>query len=291
MSTMQRRAVVVYVALFLLVGSASGALLVTAESPEVAFENPEFELSAGDTFEVDGQEYTVTEVTEAESGGGGGGHGGGGAETTVTATIERDRTVERSETWANESTVELDDEEWRVRTAGENSTSVTLVEVLDRQAILEEDPDADNATVERDGGEFVVVDEGEGDPRLVPADEYFPDPAERSYAVGDEFEYGDRTVTVDSIAADGAVLVWTASDPVTTELTHSSTATIGDTEFAVAIPDGSTLALSTDIQGYEAQLARIDRFGQQSDGLWRMVIISFLASGLLGTTAFMPSRY
>lgn len=279
---MQRRAVVVYVALFLLVGSASGVLLTTAETPEVAFENPEFELSAGDTFEVDGQEYTVSDVTETETDEG---------ETQFAATIERDRTVERSETWANESTVELDDEEWRVRTAGENSTSVTLVEVLDRQAILEEDPDADNATVERDGGEFVVVDEGEGDPRLVPADEYFPDPAERSYAVGDEFEYGDRTVTVDSIAADGAVLVWTASDPVTTELTHSSTATIGDTEFAVAIPDGSTLALSTDIQGYEAQLARIDRFGQQSDGLWRMVIISFLASGLLGTTAFMPSRY
>jgi hypothetical protein len=279
---MQRRAVVVYVALFLLVGSASGALLTTAETPEVAFENPEFELSTNDTFEVDGQEYTVTDVTETETDEG---------ETQFAATIERDRTVERSETWANESTVELDDEEWRVRTAGENSTSVTLVEVLDRRAILEEDPDADNATVERDGGEFVVVDEGEGDPRLVPADEYFPDPAERSYAVGDEFEYGDRTVTVDSIAADGAVLVWTASDPVTTELTHSSTATIGDTEFAVAIPDGSTLALSTDIQGYEAQLARIDRFGQQSDGLWRMVIISFLASGLLGTTAFMPSRY
>jgi hypothetical protein len=279
---MQRRAVVVYVALFLLVGSASGVLLTTAETPEVAFENPEFELSAGDTFEVDGQEYTVSDVTETETDEG---------ETQFAATIERDRTVERSETWANGSTVELDDEEWRVRTAGENSTSVTLVEVLDRQAILEEDPDADNATVERDGGEFVVVDEGEGDPRLVPADEYFPDPAERSYAVGDEFEYGDRTVTVDSIAADGAVLVWTASDPVTTELTHSSTATIGDTEFAVAIPDGSTLALSTDIQGYEAQLARIDRFGQQSDGLWRMVIISFLASGLLGTTAFMPSRY
>ena len=279
---MQRRAVVVYVALFLLVGSASGVLLTTAETPEVAFENPEFELSAGDTFEVDGQEYTVSDVTETETDEG---------ETQFAATIERDRTVERSETWANESTVELDDEEWRVRTAGENSTSVTLVEVLDRRAILEEDPDADNATVERDGGEFVVVDEGEGDPRLVPADEYFPDPAERSYAVGDEFEYGDRTVTVDSIAADGAVLVWTASDPVTTELTHSSTATIGDTEFAVAIPDGSTLALSTDIQGYEAQLARIDRFGQQSDGLWRMVIISFLASGLLGTTAFMPSRY
>ena len=242
---MQRRAVVVYVALFLLVGSASGVLLTTAETPEVAFENPEFELSAGDTFEVDGQEYTVSDVTETETDEG---------ETQFAATI-------------------------------------TLVEVLDRQAILEEDPDADNATVERDGGEFVVVDEGEGDPRLVPADEYFPDPAERSYAVGDEFEYGDRTVTVDSIAADGAVLVWTASDPVTTELTHSSTATIGDTEFAVAIPDGSTLALSTDIQGYEAQLARIDRFGQQSDGLWRMVIISFLASGLLGTTAFMPSRY
>lgn len=286
---MQRRAVVVYVALFLLVGSASGAILTTAESPAVAFENPEFELSAGDTFQADGQAYTVTEITEAEAGGGG--HGGGGAETTITATIERDRTVEQSETWANESTVELDDEEWRVRISGEDPTSFTLEEVLDRQAILEEDPDADNATVERDGGEFVVVDEGAGDPRLVPTDEYFPDPTERSSAVGDAFEYGDRTVTVDAVTADGAVLVWTASDPVSTELSHASTATIGDTEFAVAIPNDSTLALSTDVDGYEAQLARMDRFDQQGDGLWRLVIISFLASGLLGTMAFMPSRY
>ena len=69
---MQRRAVAVYVALFVLIGVASYTLMVTAEQPQVAVENPNFQLSSGDGFTVDGQSYTaatVEEVTEE------GGHG------------------------------------------------------------------------------------------------------------------------------------------------------------------------------------------------------------------------
>lgn len=73
---MQRRAVAVYAALFVLVAGVAGVLTVTADSPEIGFENPDYEVSDGETIEVEGQEYVV-EITEVEESGGGG-HGGGG---------------------------------------------------------------------------------------------------------------------------------------------------------------------------------------------------------------------
>lgn len=286
---MQRRAVAVYVAFFLLVGSATGVIVTTAQTPGISFENPDHELSSGDTFEVDGNEYTVAEISEPEAGGGGG-HGGGG-EATITGTVERERTTERSESWSNGSTVEVDGDEWNVRIEGENASSFTLVEALDRTAILEEDPDADNETIERDGEEYVVVDDGEGETRLVPADEYFPAPEERSYAVGDEFAYDDRTVAVDAVSADAATVVWTGTETVSIEVAQDSRVTIGDTEFVAHYPSGSTLVLSTDFESYEAQLAEIERHETNSNGLWRVMIVSLLSSGLFLAMAFMPSRY
>ncbi|WP_066412833.1 hypothetical protein [Halorubrum aethiopicum] len=284
---MQRRAVAVYVAFFLLVGSATGVLVTTAQTPGISFENPDYDLSSGDSFEVDGNEYTVAAITETEEGGGG--HGGS-VTTTITATVERNRTAEASESWANGSSVTLDGGEWSVRISGDDPSSFTLVEVLDRTAILEEDPNADNETIERDGEEYVVVTEN-GESRLVPANEYFPEPAERSYAVDDEFAYGDRTVTVDSVSSDAAVVVWMTTETVSTEIAQNSRVTIGDTEFVAHFEDASTLTLSTDFESFEAQQAAIDRHETRSDGLWRVMIVSLLSSGLFLAMAFMPSRY
>ncbi|WP_281195991.1 hypothetical protein [Halorubrum sp. F4] len=287
---MQRRAVAVYVAFFLLVGSATGVIVTTAQTPGISFENPDHELSSGDAFEVDGDEYTVADISESEAGGGGG-HGGGGGEATVTGTVERERTTEQSESWSNGSTVEVDGGEWTVRIEGDDPDSFTLVEELDRTTILEDDPNADNETYERNGEEQVAVTDENGETRLVPADEYFPAPEERSYAVGDEFEYGDRTVAVDAVSADAATLVWTATETVSIEVEQDSRVTIGDTEFVAHFQDSSTLVLSTDFESYEAQLAEIDRHETNSDGLWRVMIVSLLSSGLFLAMAFMPSRY
>ena len=41
----------------------------------------------------------------------------------------------------------------------------------------------------------------------------------------------------------------------------------------------------------QAQREAIDRHGTNSDGLWRVTIVSLLSSGLLLAMAFMPSRY
>lgn len=276
---MQRRAVAVYVALFVLIAGGAGVLTATADSPEIGFENPDFEVSEGDPIEVDGEEYVVAGV-----------EGDDGAESSAVATIERNVTAEQSETWANESTVEVGDREWRVMITGEDPNEFTLVEELDRQAILEDDSQADNETVERDDGEYVVVTE-DGESTLVPVEEYFPTPEERSYAEDDAFEYGDNTATVDNVTADQAVLVWEATETESIEIEGEAIVTIGETEFVANFPDASTVQLSSDIEGYEAQVAQIEQFQQYNSGLTRVLVLAFLSSLLLLGAAFIPSRY
>ncbi|MDZ5812310.1 hypothetical protein U4E84_13255 [Halorubrum sp. AD140] len=266
----------VYVALFVLIAGGAGVLTATAESPEIGFENPDFEVSENDTVEVDGESYTVAGISEGEDG--------------MMGTLEQEETVERSETWENESTIELDDREWRVEITGDEPSEFTLVEVLDREAILEEDDSADNETIERDDGEYVAVTE-DNETTLVPVDEYFPAPEEQSYATGDSLEYDDRTVTVDEITADQAVVVWEGTQTNTVEIEEETPVTIGETEFVATFPDDSTMALSSDIEGYEAQVAEIDQFDQYTDGLTRVVVLAFLSVLLLLAAAFVPTRY
>ncbi|WP_049911171.1 hypothetical protein [Halorubrum lipolyticum] len=266
----------VYAALFLLVAGVAGVLTATADSPEIALENPDFEVSEGDSVEVDGETYTVAGISEGDS--------------APIGTLEQNETAEFSETWANGSTVAVDDREWTVEIAGDDPSGVTLVEVLDRQAILESDDAADNETVERDDGEYVAVTD-DGETTLVPADEYFPAPEERSYATGDSFEYDGHSVTVDEVTADQAVIVWEGTQTNTIEIEQDTTVTIGETEFIAHFPDASTMTLSTDIEGYESQVAEIDRFEQYNTGLTRAVVLALISVVLLLSTAFIPSRY
>ncbi|GAB7009831.1 hypothetical protein [Halorubrum trueperi] len=266
----------VYAALFILIAGAAGVLTATAESPEIALENPDFEVSEGDQLDVDGETYTVAGISEGDDG--------------VTGTLEQEEETELSETWANESTVEFEDGEWRVEITGEEPTEFTLVEVLDRQAILENDDSADNETVERDDGEYVAVTE-DGETTLVPVDEYFPTPEEQTYATGDSIEYDGQTVTVDEVTTDQAVIVWQGTQTTTIEVAQETTVTIGQTEFIAHFPDASTMTLSTDVAGYEAQVAEIDRFDQYNSGLTRVIVLAFLSTVLLAAAAFVPSRY
>ena len=282
---MQRRAVTVYVALFVLIAGGAGALSATAETPEISFDDPEFIVSAGDQIDADGESYTVADITESEPDDDG--------QTTITGTLERETDAEFSETWENESVVTLADPagDWRVHITGEEPTEFTLVEVIDRQAILEADDAADNETVERDDGEYVVVTDESGDSQLVPADEYFDAPETRSYSVGDTLTYNEETVTVDSITAADVSVVWEGVETTTIELEEESTVTLGGTEYVAHFPDASTLTLSTDIAGYEAQLTGIEQFHQYTDGLFRIAVLSVLSAVMLLGIAFVPSRY
>ncbi|TKX42159.1 MULTISPECIES: hypothetical protein [unclassified Halorubrum] len=272
----------VFVALFLGVAGVAGALTATAESPEIAFENPEIDASQNESIEVGGQSYVVADISESENDAG---------QMVISGTLEREFTTQTSETWANGSTVSVDDREWRVEIGGENATEFTLVEVLDRQAILEADDDAENETVTLDDGEYVAVTDESGERTLVPADEYFPAPEERTHASGDTLEYDGQTVTVDEVTAGGAVLVWETTETETVEIAQESTVTIGDTDYAAHFPDAATLRMTTDVESYQAQVTEIERFNQYNSGLTRVLVLSVLSSIMLAGMAFIPSRY
>ncbi|GGJ16422.1 hypothetical protein GCM10008995_27880 [Halobellus salinus] len=267
---MQRRAAAIYVALFVLVGAASYSLIATAQQPTVEFEEPTYELTQGDQLDAGGQTYTVVGVSET----------GGELEYTN----ESDR---YTATWENDSTQTVDDEEWRVVIAGDDPTEVTLREAVNESALLAEDPDASDETVEQNGTRYVVINNS----RLVSASEYFPEPETRTYTQGDTLDYRGNTTTVDSVTADTAELVWTAPRTNTVDVGHEANVTIGDqTQFAY-VPDGSTIQLIDDYSRYRQQTAEIDQYQTYRNGLWGVSIVSLLTAVFMTGFAYLPSRY
>ncbi|MXR42967.1 hypothetical protein GRX01_16660 [Halobaculum sp. WSA2] len=289
---MQRRAAAIYVAFFLVVGAASFSLIATASAPQLTFDNPDHELSQGDSFTLDGQEYTVSDISAEMEGGGGGGHGGGGqAHLVRSGTLEYTNDSARyTVEWANDSTVTYDGQDWTVTTDSE-SESFTLTEVVDRTAILENDSTVENETTTVDGEEYVVERE-DGNRTLIPADEYFPAPETREYAIGDELDgIEDNTATVASASSDAATLEYFA--PRTNEISVADEAnvTVGSTTYFAYFPDNSTMLLTQEFETYEQYQTATSSETTMTNGLWGVTILSGLSAFLLLGMAYMPSRY
>ena len=278
---MQRRAAAIYVAFFLVVGAASFSLIATASAPQLSFENPDHELSQGDTLTVDGQEFTVSGISaEAEEG-----------EVTRSGTLEStNQSARYTVEWANDSTVTYDGQDWTVTTDNE-SESYALTEVLDRTAILQNDSDVENETTTVGGQEY-VVERDDGNRTLIPADEYFPEPETREYAVGDELEnIEDNTATVASVSSDAATLEYFA--PRTNEISVADEAnvTVGSTTYFAYFPDNSTMLLTQEFDTYEQYQQGTETQTTMTNGLWGVTILSGLSAFLLLGMAYMPSRY
>ncbi|MFB6221925.1 MAG: hypothetical protein ABEH90_10870 [Halolamina sp.] len=282
---MQRRAVAVFVAFFVVVGGLSLGLVVTAESPTLNADGQE--LQAGDSFTVSGQQYTVAAVDVSESSGG---HGGGS--TTYEAVFEwTDQDAQYTESWENNTTVEFDGKTWRVLVeSGDDPSTVTLEQQLDKAAILAEDPDADNETVMHEGEEHVVIEE-DGEERLVPADEYFPEPETRTYSEGDTFDYNGNETTVDTVAADAVELRWTAPKQKSTSAAYRANVTLSGQTFFVEFLDEETILLSSDFEALAEHNEATTTYHQLKNGLWGVTLLSGTTAILLLGMAYMPSRY
>ncbi|MFC6786779.1 hypothetical protein ACFQFH_13105 [Halobaculum halobium] len=291
---MQRRAAAIYVAFFLIVGAASFSLIATASAPQLSFENPEHELSEDDPFTVDGQEYTVSDISAEMEGGDGGGHGGGGqAHLVRSGTVEwTNESARYTVEWANGSTVTYEGQDWAVATDNESET-FTLTEQIDRTAILQNDSDVENETTTVDGEEYVVERaDGNESRELIPVDEYFPEPETREYAVGDEIEnVDDETVAVASVTPDAATLEYFA--PRTNEISVSDEAnvSVGSTTYFAYFPDNSTMVLTQEFETYNQFEEATAMQTTMTNGLWGVTILSGLSAFVLLGLAYMPSRY
>lgn len=281
---MQRRAAVISVVFFLVIGAGAYSLIATASTPSVSFENPEYSLAQGDEFSVPGsdQTYTVSSITEEEESGG---HGGGTTSGELTYVNDSAR---YTETWDNESTVTLDGTDYRVEIANVSDPSeATLVELYNETAILQADSNADNETVTRNGERYVVVN----DSTLVSVDEYFPANETRTVAEGDSFDYNNQSVTVAAVETSGVTIEWFAPEENTVAVDNEANVTISDQQYLAYFPDGETLVLTQNYDSYQTQLSEIDRFHETENGLWGVTIVSFTTVVLLTGMAFLPSRY
>jgi len=277
---MQRRAVAVFVALFVLIGAASYTLIATAEQPQVAVDDPDFQLSSGETFTAGGQSYTaatVEEVTEEGS------HGS--TSTYIAATVEWNQTgVENTDEWATGDTVTVDERDWNVVSA--QSPTVTVEEAIDREAILQSDPAADNQTYSDGDSTFVIVND-----ERVPASEYF-DPATVSFDEGQTIPYEGQGATIDSVANGTVSLSWTVTESNSQELRAGDTITLADNStYTAYFTDTSTMELTSNSEAYQAEVAEQETFSQRVSGLRWVAFTAGFISFLLIAFAFLPSRY
>jgi hypothetical protein len=287
---MQRRAAVIYVAFFLVVGTASYSLIATAQAPTVGFENPEHSLEQGDSFSIDSQQYTATTVNtevERESSD----HGGTTVTVTRTATFAwTNQSALYTETWDNGSTVTYEGDDWNVFIPnGTDPSSATLRESIDRAGILANDTSADNETVTRDGQEFVIVTEN-GSSTLVPASEYFPTPETQELSESRTIDYNGNQTSVD-VADESVALSWNAPRENTVEVGDRANVTLGGQTYLAFFSSNDSVVLTQDFESFRAQNDDIDQFTRQKNGLWGITILSGLSVFFLIGLAFLPSRY
>jgi len=285
---MQRRAAAIYVAFFLIVGAASYSLIATATAPTVEFDNPEYQLGQDDSFTLGGTEYTVADISAGYEGGGHGSAPELVREGTLSWTNESAR---YTATWENNATVTVEDNEWRVLTDNDSDPpQLILQDELNRTAILQDDPNADDELVTRQGEDYVAITE-DNTTRLVPADEYFPEPERVTYAEGETLTLEGNETTVASVSEAEVVLEWTAPRGSTLTLGDRANVTIQDQQYLAMFPDNSTVVLTQDYESYRTQQSEIERFETYKNGLWGVSIVSGLTVVLLAAMAYLPSRY
>ena len=289
---MQRRAAAVSVAFFLVVSAASYSLIATAEEPTVDFEDPEHSLQQGESFTLADQEYTVTSI-DASVELTGGDHGGGEAlvrSGEISWTVE---SASYTDTLGNGSSITVDNVTYTVVIDNdEDPAGFTLREELDREAILQDDPNANNQTfTDAQGNEFVIL-QRDGEEELVPVEEYFT-PEKQTYEVGDQLTYEgqDQPVTVDDVSGDAVTLAWTAPRENTASLNHLENVSINDQTYLVFFPNNETVYLTQQYDAYEQQTTQIDQHHRHVNGLWGVNILSGLAAVAMLGLAYLPSRY
>jgi hypothetical protein len=277
---MQRRAAAVYFVLFVLVGAgAYGFIQVGMSQPTVGLDGPTY--AEGDELTVGDRTYTVDSIDAEE---------GELAEYAGDADLVRFNESKReTATLENDSTVTFDGGEYRVVTGEE---SFTLVEEQNVSAILADDPDVEDETATRDGEEFVVYRENQS---IEPLSEYLPEPDRIEFSVGEDFEYEaeDVTASVDGVSADGVRLSWAAPGEETITVSAGENQTVNGVEYFAHFPNENRVQILRSDQHYGTyvgELGAIEYWNERQNGVWGVVILSFITGVVLVATAYLPVK-
>lgn len=283
---MQRRAAVAYVAFFLVIAAGSYAFIATAEDPEITISGDNVEeIEEGDVVRVGDRTYTVTGVTaEVE---GGDGHGGGG-EIAYEITFAWTNTSARyTETWDANSTVEWNDNTWRVLTENDSPDVEVRWEPTDAYS-----------PSWTDGNQYVDGDPDEPGRQDVPIQEFIrnSDNSSHTYAnisQGDVIDYKGNESTVETVSNTSIVLAWTGPKTNTVSASNNQNVTLNDQPYVVHFENNDTVLLG---QGADSQqqlqtaINTHDRFIERINGFWAVFIVAATALVLLVALAFLPRK-
>lgn len=265
---MQRRWAAICIAFFLVTATGAYAVMAVAEEPPVEVQGQSYE--AGDTIQENGTTYLVN-------------HTGDGAWQ-----LEYSQTVVEETTFDNNTAVEYGNGSYNVSIeSGDDPSSFTLVEEFDVTAILENDSAVENRTYTADDGtEFVRYRNG----TTQPLEEYLPTPERETFAEGDTIQHSNASKTVENVTSSQAVLVLETQSNETIALAAGETVTVGDTSYATLSTGESQVELTSDVEGFNQELAAQERFQERLSGLSYVVIFSLVTGFLLVAFAFLPRR-
>lgn len=288
---MQRRAAAVYFVLFVLIGAgALGFVQVGMSEPTVEFpDSPEY--ASDDPITVDGRTYTVADVTVVTTEGGD--HGGEGGEEVRGNLTWTNESARMTATLENGSMATYEGGEYNV-TLDNETGQVTLTAVQNVPAILAADPAVEDEPFDQNGTQYVrYVEDGS----LQLLSEYLPEPERLTFAVGDDYRYpadsGNVTATVTTVTADAATLSWTTSVTNRIPLEEGGNVTLNGQQYFVHFPTEEhvqMLPIDEYYGNYQSQLTEIDYWEERRNGVWGVVILTFLAGLVLLGTAYMPVK-
>ncbi|MFT4950089.1 MAG: hypothetical protein ACI9CA_002233 [Natronomonas sp.] len=183
-----------------------------------------------------------------------------------------------------EYTVSLDNE----------TGQVTLTAVQNVSALIAADPAVEDTRLLQNGTAYVrYVENGS----LRALSTYLPDPEQVRFGVGDDYRYltdaGNVTATVSSVTADTATLSWTTSVTNRVLLEEGANVTLNGQQHFVHFPSEDRVQVLP-VEGYygsyQSQLTELDYFEERRNGVWGVVILTFLAGLVLLGTAYMPVK-
>lgn len=285
---MQRRAAAVSVAIFLVVAAGAYAFIGAAQNQRPAVDVPaEYTLQNGQSVTLGGTEYTAElsgtsgELTWVNRSDRYTTDLGNGSQVAL-VNDSYGYTAEPAENATLEETYVV------VVPNEANVSSFSLVEYQNVSAILADDSDVENATLTRDGTEYVVYE----NQTLQRLSAYLPEPDRRGpYATGDGVTYEGTDTTVAAVESGGVTLEWFAPREMSTPVASGNNVTVAGTTYLAYFPANGTLELSTAHQNYQNDLERQRYFHERMNGLWGVTILSAGAAVVLVAVAFLPSRY
>ena len=226
---------------------------ITLTDPDDPADNTTVE--AGDTFEYQGFEATVTDVS-------------GDSATVV---------------WGNDYLLE---------TVSENvtdPTEATLTEQRNLTQLADLDPALYDEINVVNGTQVVTYRANDTN---VPVSEYF-DPAERhELSEGGTLDYRGNETTVE-VTNESVVLTWSGTRSESISLSEGENVTIqGETYFAHFPDDSSVRILETDehYSEYHESEQRVEDYEERRNGLWGIVDLSIVAVIILVATALLPVK-